>query len=266
MSAVRDWLNGLDDTLAKDFFDWTLGNCNRQHVFNCDVPGDLGLYSHLDPTEWSGARWLEHITCDTILSGDMIDCSGTYPRLQLQFNKRDARGKVVTPSRPRGGRPGVSNVRAFFDNRGAEAQWIALKATAEGAAKVKISMVYHNLAFKAANPGVALPSDLGSGSAIAHYCDRHTCCKGAHLVLLTQAENMKMQHCPGAVLVVMGGVIIKTQQCPHYRAEGGNVVQLSCARVSVVDVSSLVQIAPSQKAAFEAAEARFDANVADEFV
>lgn len=260
METARSWLNGLSGELVGKFYSWIRSRCTNEAVFNCEVPEELGSYMTLDPTAMSGAEWLEHITCETIKSpSSNIDFQGQYPRWQMQFKKRDATSAVITPGK---GTKTPNDIRAFFEHNGAMDEWHSLKHVCNiGSNKFTLSV--HHIALRAGNPAIQLPEDLGSGSAVAHLCDRHNCVKQSHMLLLSQQSNMDMQRCAGAVLLVKAGVIMQVIECPHYRKQGGVVVQRSCARLRVVDVGDVMQAVPDKMEAYNNAQRAFEVKDAE---
>lgn len=263
MSDPRSWLNNLSADLVERFYNWNRGRCANVPVLNSDVPEELFAFAPLNPGDPDGAMWKDHITCETIgPPGTLFDFSGEYPRWQIQFKKRNADESVATPA-ARGSTAGAADVRTFFENNGSLESWTALKSVSTASAG-KFALGFHHIAFRASNPEMPLPADLGSGTAIAHLCDNHRCVKKSHMLLLSQQRNMDMQRCTGAVLLVKDGVIVQTLQCPHYRQESV-VVQPSCAKLRVIDLGTNLVIASQSLQAFEAARALYTARV-DELI
>lgn len=263
----RDWLNSLSAELVSRFYDWNRTRCANLPILNSEVPEELAAFAPLDPASADGATWEEHITCETVgPPASLFDFSGEYPRWQIQFKKRTAEGSVLTPI-ARGGLSGSANVRAFFEGNHAIDKWMALKSTAASLPGGKFALGFHHIAYRAAKPEVPLPPDLGSGSAIAHLCDNHSCVKKSHMLLLTQQQNMDMQRCLGAVLLVKEGVIMQTLQCPHYRQnQAGVVVQPSCAKLRVIDVGENLVASPQCQQEFDDAKAIYESRLNQLFV
>lgn len=255
MTDARAWLNGLSKASAASLFAHIRTHGGLQEIYNNPVPSDLACYAPIDSGEWTGAQWSEHITCETLAGGSGIDMSG-YPRFQLKFGKRSPTGVVQTPVKT--GSLGV-RIRDLLSNQ----EWVALKSCADSTGG-KFNMPVHHLAYtvrRFEEPTVGLPelpADLGAGMAVAHLCDRKTCCKVQHSYLLSQVLNMDMQRCLGVTLLVKDGVILQTQQCPHFKADAsGQVLQPSCAKAQVVTASPHVSCNPQFQTQYDTARRKY---------
>lgn len=97
-----------------------------------------------------------------------------------------------------------------------------------------LKLTTYHLTFKKANPTVVLPMNLGSGSAISHYCDNQ-CTSPDHLELVTQIDNMSRQRCTGVTLIVMSNKwIIHEEPCPH----GNGTINGSCRKVRIIRINN----------------------------
>lgn len=263
-NATRELLNGLSLADATAWYEFIRSNASAMERYNVPVPDELACYASIDPGMPDGEAWAEHITCHILSDQGAhgLDWSMKYPRFQLKFGARRPSGSVKTPAKKSAG----NRLKGLLSSEA----WSAIKQVATDLAGGKFAAPVHHIAYilrKLENPNdpqlVPLPEDLGAGTAIAHLCDNHRCCKKEHMQVKTQSANMSMQRCVGAVLFVRDGVICQVHHCPHYRVNPHGVVeQPDCAKLSVVNASGVWAIAPGSQQAFDAAKARYEAKVA----
>lgn len=261
--STREYLNSLSNADATAFLDYIRMKGLASAVYNTPVPYELPCYQTVDDRTKDGAWWADHVACNCLQRGpgsSTLDWSSGYPRFQLKFGSKRVSGGQTFVNTP--AKTGIgADVKRLLS---AEA-WKGLKRIADTAGGNRFTFQVHHLAYtarrlKAADPDMfpLLPSDLGTGSAVAHLCDNHSCCKEEHLQVKPQSVNMSMQRCVGATLLVRDGVILQVHHCPHYVEQvDGVVVQPDCAKVSVVHVGPVFQVAAEYQERFAAAAARF---------
>lgn len=268
MSDTRDYLNDLPGPQADRLYAFLRGRAAVVERVNCEVPSNIAALTPIDPSWPTGLVWLDHITCEEPTEGPFERSAGGYPRFQLKFSgKRDAAGVFVSPEKSGALAPKLRD-SVFGDGTPNSGHNIPLWMRFKGLARPAFKAFFHHIAYiakRADDPSLpGLPADLGQGSAIAHQCDNKLCCKKAHVFSTSQLLNMDMQRCIGAILVVLQGVILKVEQCPHYRVDhAGNVLQASCARLKVIELPNTYGESFSTVPAFVSARATYEESVKD---
>ena len=76
----------------------------------------------------------------------------------------------------------------------------------------------HHVAYNASprRETAPIPSNVGVGGSISHFCDEIGCCKASHLeATYAHRDNMARQRCSGIVLLHFQGVIVQEVPCSH---------------------------------------------------
>ncbi|OBT64236.1 hypothetical protein VE03_06828 [Pseudogymnoascus sp. 23342-1-I1] len=81
----------------------------------------------------------------------------------------------------------------------------------------------HHVAYNASpsRETAPIPSNVGVGGSISHFCDEIGCCKASHLeAAYAHKDNMARQRCSGIILLHFQGVIVQEVPCSHGQRQG----------------------------------------------
>lgn len=270
-SKTVAFLRSLNSEEAIKLWEYVEQRAKLVDAHATNLPADLYMYESLGDG-LSGAEWRAWACCHNVTSFGQNPPT-IYPRFQVNFTVSDKR-HVFTPEAKK---TGPSPVGLEIKNLFSEPSWEAFKALAEGESKEgatprskKIARLgTHHLAYnakvaRAKSAGIdlePLPLDVGSGSSVSHLCDNPKCANPAHLeVALAHRDNMARQRCSGVTLVVVSGVIIEVDHCPHYEVdEEDGVISPDCAVLKVINLTGLVEVSELFRPAFKEAHAKFAA-------
>lgn len=103
----------------------------------------------------------------------------------------------------------------------------------------------HHVAYNASpnRETAPIPSNVGAGGSISHFCDEIGCCKASHLeATYAHRDNMARQRCSGIVLLHFQGIIVQEVPCSHGQRPGLDLesqLLSSCVnKLNMIELSS----------------------------
>lgn len=214
------WLNtlaGLEAMALCSEMRAAVGYTSAINVSGGASPENLGCLQLNEPR--SGNWYVEWAGCEII---NLAAPETGHPRWQPSI----VRGGT-TPSNP-------TSLGRLIKKHLAKNKWDALKALATSNGQVKFPC--HHLAFRASNPGVGIPANMGSGASMSHLCDSRGCIRAEHLELTTQhVHNLERQRCHGVTLIVAADLIIHEVPCSHAKGlSSADKIETSCRKLRMV--------------------------------